>query len=241
MSVREVIDCVERVTGRAGPRHRRAAASGRPGRPVRVERQDQARARLDAALSSDLDVIVETAWRWRERPSASGYSQRSRADAKAAVRERAPAAAAAALLAAVPRPAVRRRSSRCWSTPAPPAGVAYLIAADHRPRPAGPGRRAPFRIWAGSIIVAYLVKGLGSYFSTYLMTDVGQRVVRDIRDRLFRAHPRSVGRLLQPAHDRPADVAHHERRQPGPAGGLGDGRRPDPRRAAAVGWVVAMF
>jgi subfamily B ATP-binding cassette protein MsbA len=44
----------------------------------------------------------------------------------------------------------------------------------------------PFRYWAGLILVAYLAKGLGSYFSTYLMTDVGQRVVRDIRDRLFR-------------------------------------------------------
>jgi ATP-binding cassette, subfamily B, bacterial MsbA len=44
----------------------------------------------------------------------------------------------------------------------------------------------PFSFWAGLIVVAYLAKGFGSYFSTYLMTDVGQRVVRDIRDRLFR-------------------------------------------------------
>ncbi len=43
-----------------------------------------------------------------------------------------------------------------------------------------------FRYWAALILVAYLAKGLGSYLSTYLMTDVGQRVVRDIRDRLFR-------------------------------------------------------
>jgi subfamily B ATP-binding cassette protein MsbA len=43
-----------------------------------------------------------------------------------------------------------------------------------------------FSTWAGLILFAYLVKGLGSYFSTYLMTDIGQRVVRDIRDRLFR-------------------------------------------------------
>ncbi len=32
----------------------------------------------------------------------------------------------------------------------------------------------------------YLFKGLGAYFSTYLMTDVGQRVVRDVRNQLFR-------------------------------------------------------
>lgn len=44
----------------------------------------------------------------------------------------------------------------------------------------------PFRYWAGLILVTYLVKGAASYFSTYLMTDVGQRVVRDVRDRLFR-------------------------------------------------------
>ena len=32
----------------------------------------------------------------------------------------------------------------------------------------------------------YFAKGLGSYVSSYLMTDVGQRVVRDLRNRLFR-------------------------------------------------------
>jgi subfamily B ATP-binding cassette protein MsbA len=36
------------------------------------------------------------------------------------------------------------------------------------------------------IIVYYVLKGLGSYFSTYLMTDIGQRVVRDIRNQLHR-------------------------------------------------------
>jgi subfamily B ATP-binding cassette protein MsbA len=35
------------------------------------------------------------------------------------------------------------------------------------------------------IIVAYLVKGVGGYFSQYLMTDVGQLVVRDVRSGLF--------------------------------------------------------
>jgi subfamily B ATP-binding cassette protein MsbA len=35
------------------------------------------------------------------------------------------------------------------------------------------------------IILAYLVKGVGSYFSSYLMTDVGQLVVRDVRSGLF--------------------------------------------------------
>ncbi len=38
---------------------------------------------------------------------------------------------------------------------------------------------------AVAILVVYLVKGFGSFFSSYLMTDVGQRVVRDLRVRLF--------------------------------------------------------
>ena len=37
-----------------------------------------------------------------------------------------------------------------------------------------------------TILALYLAKGVGAYGSGYLMTDVGQRVVRDIRDRLFR-------------------------------------------------------
>jgi subfamily B ATP-binding cassette protein MsbA len=37
-----------------------------------------------------------------------------------------------------------------------------------------------------SVLVAiYLAKGLAAYLSAYWMTDVGQRVVRDVRDRLF--------------------------------------------------------
>ena len=37
-----------------------------------------------------------------------------------------------------------------------------------------------------AILVVYLLKGIGSYLSSYLMTDVGQRVVRDLRNVLFR-------------------------------------------------------
>src|SRR4051794_17572911 len=42
------------------------------------------------------------------------------------------------------------------------------------------------RAWSLAVMAIYLAKGLGSYFSGYLMTDVGQRVVRDIRNQLFR-------------------------------------------------------
>ena len=37
-----------------------------------------------------------------------------------------------------------------------------------------------------AILVVYAAKGIGSYLSQYLMTDVGQRVVRDLRNRMFR-------------------------------------------------------
>lgn len=36
------------------------------------------------------------------------------------------------------------------------------------------------------ILAAYALKGVGAYVSGYLMTDVGQRVVMDLRNRLFR-------------------------------------------------------
>jgi len=39
---------------------------------------------------------------------------------------------------------------------------------------------------AVAIIGLSLLKGIGAYFSDYLMTDVGQRVVRDLRDQLHR-------------------------------------------------------
>jgi subfamily B ATP-binding cassette protein MsbA len=37
-----------------------------------------------------------------------------------------------------------------------------------------------------AIILAYFGKGLGSYFSTYLMADIGQHVVMDVRNALYR-------------------------------------------------------
>src|SRR5512134_4049658 len=40
--------------------------------------------------------------------------------------------------------------------------------------------------WSLQVLGAYTLKGIGAYLSTFLMTDVGQRVVRDLRDRLFR-------------------------------------------------------
>ena len=41
-----------------------------------------------------------------------------------------------------------------------------------------------FVAWA--IVGVYLLKGVGSYVSSYLMADVGQRVVMDLRNALYR-------------------------------------------------------
>jgi subfamily B ATP-binding cassette protein MsbA len=62
------------------------------------------------------------------------------------------------------------------------AGLAYLIKPifdDVLPN------REQLGWVAMAIVIVYLVKGLGAFVSQYLMTDIGQRVVRDVRDRLF--------------------------------------------------------
>ena len=46
--------------------------------------------------------------------------------------------------------------------------------------------RGALGVTVAAVVVAYAVKGLGAYLSAYWMTDVGQRVVRDLRDVLFR-------------------------------------------------------
>src|SRR5216684_4502035 len=45
-------------------------------------------------------------------------------------------------------------------------------------------QRVAFVAWA--IVALYLLKGIGSYVSSYLMADVGQRVVMDLRNALYR-------------------------------------------------------
>ncbi|HSK08728.1 MAG TPA: ABC transporter ATP-binding protein, partial [Vicinamibacterales bacterium] len=46
-------------------------------------------------------------------------------------------------------------------------------------------RQANLGFVSSAVVGLYLVKGFGSYFSTYLMADVGQRVVRDVRRALY--------------------------------------------------------
>jgi len=40
--------------------------------------------------------------------------------------------------------------------------------------------------WSIALLLVYVVKGLSAYASAFVMTDIGQRVVRDLRDQLFR-------------------------------------------------------
>src|SRR4051795_5662848 len=63
------------------------------------------------------------------------------------------------------------------------AGLAYLIKPifdNLLPRQ----QDVAFTAWA--IVSVYLLKGMGSYASSYLMADVGQRVVMDLRNALYR-------------------------------------------------------
>ena len=99
---------------------------------------------------------------------------------------------------------------------------AQIKAIFDRSCPAGAGRgRSP---WPSSC--AYLLKGLGGYLSSYLMTDVGQRVVRDLRTGCSAHILEPVGGFLRAPLDRAADVAHHQRRRPGAARRVGDDGRP---------------
>jgi subfamily B ATP-binding cassette protein MsbA len=67
------------------------------------------------------------------------------------------------------------------------AGATAAVAALIRPvidkvLPEGEGLSS----WCTKLLIVYVIKGSSAYASTYLMTDIGQRVVRDLRDRLFR-------------------------------------------------------
>ena len=86
------------------------------------------------------------------------------------------------------------------------AGLATLIKPIHRQACCRTSRAdrlgVPIDLRPEPSSGVYLVKGLGAYFSGYLMTDVGQRVVRDLRNQLYRHILGSVGRLLRAAHHR---------------------------------------
>jgi subfamily B ATP-binding cassette protein MsbA len=92
-----------------------------------------------------------------------------------------------------------------------------------------------------AILGFYLLKGIGAYVSDYLMTDVGQRVVRDLRTRLFRHilgqsaaffSGQAVGRLMSRLT---SDVAQVQRAV---SDTLGDLAR---ESLSLIGFVAVMF
>ena len=64
--------------------------------------------------------------------------------------------------------------------------VAALFLGDASVAELRAGIGSEFWIIAGMILGFGLAKGVGNYFSVFLMADVGQRVVRDLRNELFR-------------------------------------------------------
>ena len=102
-------------------------------------------------------------------------------------------------------------------------------------------RKEGLRTIALSLIGLYFLKGVGSYFSGYLMEDVGQRVVMDLRDRLY-AHilgqsasffgRNAVGQLLSRVSN---DVAQVQRAVSETAGDLAR------ESLALVGYAVILI
>ena len=221
-SVREVIAAVERVTGKAVPHTIGPRRDGDPAASVCLGRARAARAGLGAEAGRPghhrgQRVAVAPAASAGVRLAAASAGRLAGQDHRVSeflrlLRYARPYRGR--LIAAAARDARVRRG----------LGAARLSGQADLRRGAGPSRSGSAEVTL-AIVVAYLVKGLGAYFSTYLMTDVGQLVVRDVRNALFGHIARPVGELLRAPDQRPADVARDERRHADPAGGVGDRRR----------------
>ena len=101
-------------------------------------------------------------------------------------------------------------------------------------------RNAP-PVYGVGLVGVYLLKGIGSYVSSYLMADVGQRVVMDLRNALYRHILGQSAGFFAQRHHRPADVAHQQRRRPGAAGGVGDAGDLARESLALVGFAALLF
>ena len=175
-SVREVIAAVERVDRPAVA----AAIGAAPRRaipPCSTRRPDASAQELGwVPQPAALDTIVGDAWRWH---STQPHGFRTEADGGA--RERAP-----------PPARVRAPSSRAAGGGAGrDGGVRRRVGGSRRAHPADLRRGAaePARTSLRSPSPSSSCtcsRAIGAYLSGYLMTDVGQRVVRDLRNVLFR-------------------------------------------------------
>ena len=66
------------------------------------------------------------------------------------------------------------------------AGLAWLIKPIFDSALPKVPKQEQVALIAWAIVGVYLLKGIGSYISSYLMADVGQRVVMDLRNALYR-------------------------------------------------------
>ena len=147
---------------------------------------------------------------------------------------------------------LRGRPRRADGSPAAPAPLRSTAPAGHRrrvrrhARSTAPRRRRspgwssrsstrccrPASRWlfvGTAIVVAYVAKGIGAFFSSYWMDDLGHRVVRSLRTDLFEHVLGQSAAFFARRIDRPTAVAGQQRRRPGAAGRVGDRRRHRPR------------
>ena len=184
ISVREVVHAVERVTGRTVPAGDRPRRPGDPGVLFTSSDKPIRRALGWAPRFEELDVIIETAWAGgcdtAIRTATQGHGL---ADADARSQPRLPRLLRLTSLSY--RGAVHRGARGDAACSAGASGRRRLPDQTHHQQ--GPARRgvAAVQVLGGADPGRLLAKGLGSYFSTYLMTDIGQRVVRDLRNQLF--------------------------------------------------------
>ncbi len=217
-----VVGAGDRGGGGAGDRAAGRLAGRRPGAPA--TRPSSTRRRHGPAQDlgwvparPDIDTIVADAWRWFTRPTLAVRSPAADDPLNAGD-------VTAFLPAARVRPALSRAAGRRRRGD---DRLRHRLGGHRLSHQADLRRGAAHRPSRSAalprlILGLYFCKGVGAYLSAYLMTDVGQRVVRDLRNVLFRHILAPVGGvLLQPDH-RPADVAHHQRRGADPERRVGD-------------------
>ncbi len=174
-SVHDVIRTVEQVTGRPVPWTVAPRRAGDPAGLVRGLSEGSSRAALEAAMAGSR---IDRSHGVGVAPSSSSRLQSNGAFVSA------------------PNPlrrlfhyAKRYRSRLLWAVfgmllyAAGSAGLAALI------KPILDSvlpNQQQIAVIAWAIVGLYLVKGIGSYLSTYLMAGVGQRVVMDLRNALYR-------------------------------------------------------
>ena len=175
-SVKQVIDDGQPRGRLASALDAGAAPSRRSGDALCRERSAAARAGLAAADTPISDAIVQRRLALAPDPIRTGIGH-------SAIAPDGPVPPPAALRGPAPH-AHRRRDAGDAGVRRRVGGAGVADQADHRRRPADAARRCSLS--PSAIVVAYFFKGVGGYFSSYLMDDLGHRVVMRLRNDLFR-------------------------------------------------------